>query len=223
MKTLILDSSTLITLSLTGLIDVLEHLKKNCNCRLMITPNVKNEVIDTPLKIRRFELEALNMLRLIKEGIVEVYSDPKLNEETEHVLDLTNSLLNADGENIKIIHGGEASCIALARLLKNGTIIAVDERTTRMLCESPENLQRLMELKLHTKVTLNTNALEKLETYTSIPIIRSSEMLIVAYKNNLISLPADKNTALDALLFATRFKGNSISYNEINEAKRIKI
>jgi hypothetical protein len=223
MKTLILDSSTLITLSLTGLIDVLEHLKKDCDCRFMITPNVKNEVIDTPLKIRRFELEALNMLRLIKEGIVEVYSDPRLNEETEHVLDLTNSLLNADGENIRIIHGGEASCIALGRLLKNETIIAVDERTTRMLCESPENLQRLMELKLHTKVTLNTNALEKLETYTRTPIIRSSEMLIVAYKNNLISLPADKETALDALLFATKFKGNSISFKEIDAAKLTRI
>jgi len=223
MKTLILDSSTLITLSLTGLIDILEHLKKDCNCRIVITPNVKNEVIDTPLKIRRFELEALNMLRLIKEEVVEVYSDPRLNEETEHILNLTNSLLNADGEYIRIIHGGEASCIALGRLLKNETIIAIDERTTRMLCENPENLRRLMELKLHTKVTMNTNSLDKLATYTTTPIIRSSEILAVAYKKGMINLPTDRNTALDALLFATRFKGNSISFKEIDAAKRIKI
>jgi hypothetical protein len=48
-------------------------------------------------------------------------------------------------------------------------------------------------------------------------------MLIVAYKNNLISLPADKETALDALLFATKFKGNSISFKEIDAAKLTRI
>ena len=223
MKTLILDSSTLITLSLTGLIDVLEHLKKDCNCRFLITSNVKNEIIDTPLKIRRFELEALNMLRLIKEGVLEVYSDPRLDEEIKHVLELTNSLLNADGEDIRILHGGEASCIALGKLLRNEVVMAVDERTTRMLCENPDNLQRLMEMKLHKKVGFNRNALEKLETYTTIRIIRSSEILIVAYKRGIINLPTDKNTALDALLFATKFKGNSISYKEIDAAKLTRI
>ena len=222
MKTLILDSSTLITLSLTGLIDVLEHLKENCNCRFLITPHVKNEIIDNPLRIKRFELEALNMLRLIKEGVLEVYSDPRLDEEIKNILELTNSLLNAEGENIKILHGGEASCIALAKLLRNETIMAVDERTTRMLCENPDNLRTLMEKKLHKKVNLNRNALEKLETYTTIRIIRSSEILIIAYKKGIINLPTDRTTALDALLFATRFKGNSISFKEIDMAKLTK-
>jgi hypothetical protein len=80
-----------------------------------------------------------------------------------------------------------------------------------------------MEMKLHKTVNLNRNALEKLETYTTIRIIRSSEILIVAYKKGIINLPTDRSTAMDALLFATRFKGNSISYKEIDAAKLTRI
>jgi predicted nucleic acid-binding protein len=69
---------------------------------------------------------------------------------------LNNSFL-ARGEFMHIIDEGEASCMALSLLAtekKIENVIVVDERTTRMICENPENLRRLFENKLHTKVSL---------------------------------------------------------------------
>ena len=56
-----------------------------------------------------------------------------------------------------IIDNGEATCLALSLLAEERGIknaIVIDERTTRMIGENPENLRRLFENKLHTKVKL---------------------------------------------------------------------
>jgi len=223
MKSLIFDSSSIITLTLNGLIDVLGPLQKYFKGRFFITPSVKHEAVDTPLRIRRFELEALKVSNLIKKGILEMVQTPELENETRKVMSLANNLFEAEGSKITLLHEGESSCLALSKILKNDTLMVIDERTTRMLCENPKNLQKLMERKLHLKIDRDNNMLKELEIYTSTPIIRSSELILVAYKKGLISLPADAQTAVEALMYATKFKGNSISYGEIEEAKRMKI
>ena len=48
--------------------------------------------------------------------------------------------------------------------------------------------------------------------------IRSTEMVYVAFKKGLISLNGKK--ALEALLYATKFKGSSVSYEEIDAIKK---
>ena len=53
--------------------------------------------------------------------------------------------------------------------------------------------------------------------FTKYRFIRSSELVYVAYKKGLVSLKGRR--VLEALLYATKFKGSSISFEEIEELK----
>jgi hypothetical protein len=157
---------------------------------------------------------------LIAKGILEVSSPKDLEKETANIMEAGNSIFSADKEDIKIIHGGESSCFALAKLLGEDyeTFLVIDERTARMLSEKPENLRKLFEKKLHTEISADRF---KFSYFNGFNIIRSSELLFIAYKKGFIELPAKPETAIDALLFAAKLKGCSISYEEIARAKQL--
>ncbi len=223
-KILIFDASSLITLGMNGITFILEDLKKKFNVKFIIPEKVKYEIIDRPHKIKRFKLEALIMKRLFDNKILQLPSSlginkNQLDKKTSQILSKTNHSYFAKGKFMEIIHKGEAACLALSLILSEKNIeniIVVDERTTRMIGENPKNLIKLFNKKLHTKVELKS----KLKEFSKIRFIRSSELVIVAYKNNFFNL---KDGVLDALLYATKFKGNSISSDEIREAKKLKI
>ena len=162
-KVIIFDASTLITLAMNGLLPEFRELKKIFKGKFIITKDVKREIIDRPITIKRFELEALKLKQLLDEKILEMPSCLGINEDeisikTKEILNLANNLFIGKGKNLELIQFGEASCLVLSRLLdekKIENVIAVDERTTRMLGEKPENLEKLLRKKLHIKVTLN--------------------------------------------------------------------
>ncbi len=219
LKALVFDSSTIITLALNNLLSVLAPLKRKFKGRFFVTSSIKKEIIDNPMRIKRFELEALMISNLLKEGVLEIYKED-LKEETGSFLDKANNIFEVNGEKIKLMHEGEASCLALYTALKNkGYKIAlvIDERTTRMLCENPENLEKLFEKKLHADVLIKGNP----QIFKSFEIIRSAELCFVAYKNKIINLPSTSIQAIDALLYAVKFQGCSISSEEIEKAKRL--
>jgi hypothetical protein len=221
-KALIFDSSSIITLALNNLLGMLVSLKAAFGGRFFITPKVKEEMIDVPLRIKRFELEALMISSLVENKILEIAELPELDAETEKVYTQANSAFKAGSEWIKVFHYGESSCIALANLLSQNykICLVVDERTTRMLCEAPQNLQKLLERKLHTKIFIENSRLQYFkDIFKSFKIIRSSELCFIAFSKKLIVLPAPAETALDALLYATKFKGCAISVSEIEKVK----
>ena len=121
------------------------------------------------------------------------------------------------GEKIKIVHSGEAACLAFSNLCGADNVIIIDERTTRMLTEAPQNLEKMMERKLHTSLKAELSLLDELKNFK---FIRSSELLFIAYKKNLISIKKSKEL-LDALLYGVKFKGAAISSVEIEEMKRL--
>lgn len=223
MKILIFDSSTLINFSLNGLTDLLVKLKKNFRGKFIITKAVKYETIDRPLKVKRFELGALKTNKLLKEKILEMPSSINISEEeienkTREILKQANRAFFTRNEFMHIIDRGETSCLALSLILtdrKIENIIAVDERTTRMLGEKPGNLRKLFEKKLHTNVQLKKD----FSFLKNIKFIRSSELVYIAYKKGLVDL--ENGNILDALLYATKFKGCAISREEIEEMKKI--
>ena len=56
------------------------------------------------------------------------------------------SIFKKRDKDLHIIDLGEASCIALSKLINEKNIenvLAIDERTTRVLIEKPENLQKI--------------------------------------------------------------------------------
>lgn len=224
-KAMIFDSSTLITLSMNGLTEVLRDLKKIFNGNFIITREIKREVIDKPITIKRFELEALRIKQLLDEGVLELPSSFGINEEEiekkgKEILDIANRTFISSEKDIHLISLGEATCLVLSKVLSEkgiNSVIAIDERTTRMLGEKPDNLKRLFEKKLHTKITSKK---ENYKYFQGFKFIRSSELVYVAYKNKLIKL--NNGQVLDALLWAVKLKGCAISGDEITEIKNIK-
>ncbi|MBI2508099.1 hypothetical protein HYV89_04045, partial [Candidatus Woesearchaeota archaeon] len=91
-----------------------------------------------------------------------------------------------------------------------------DERTTRLLGEGPENLEELMMKKLHYKVEL---VRKNFSVFSQFKFIRSTELVYVAYKKGILRVQGPK--VLEAALYATKFKGSSASFDEINVLKKL--
>lgn len=223
-KAIIFDSGVLISFSMNGITDMIRNLKSVFDGKFLITSEIKKEVIDTPLKIRRFKLEALKIKSLLDEGVIEMPSsigltDSEITKRTREIMDIANSLFKGDEKDIHLIDLGEASCLAVGEMLdekKIKNVIAVDERTTRVLVENPENLRKFLEKKLHVKISIRKENLKLLKKFR---IIRSPELIYIAYKKGLVKLK--DSSALEALLYAVKYKGSSISGNEIEEIKKI--
>ena len=220
MKYLIFDAGPIISLTMNGLLDVLEKLKKEFEGEFIVTPQVKREIVDKPLRIKKYALEGVKVSSILEKGVLKMSSEfvknSVLEKETRKIMKEANSSFKAR-EYIKLIHEGEASCLAFSRLCNNENVIVVDERTTRMLTESPKNLEKLMERKLNAKIGVDD---KKLRDFKKFKFIRSAELLYIAYKKNLFDMKKDK-TLLDALLYGVKFKGAAISSREIDAIKRL--
>jgi hypothetical protein len=225
MKAIIFDSSTLINFAINGLLQEFRELKKLFDGKFLVTREVVEEIVNKPMKIKRFELEALKIKELLTDRILEMpsslsISDSKISGMTAEIMNLTNSTFFSHGNAIHIIDIGEASCLVLSRMLDEKEIknvISVDERTMRLLCEKPENLLAIFQNKLHTKIEFKSENLKSLQNFK---FIRSTELIFIAYKRGIINL-RDHGEVLDALLYAMKMNGCSISDEEISEMKRI--
>ncbi len=224
MKVLILDAGPLINLSMNGLLYLFEELKKTFDGKFIITEEVKYEVVDRPIGIEKFELGALRVQDLIDKKVIELpYSlgidRSILERRTKEIMNKANCVVQVKGRCINIVSNAEMSCLALsAELTKKGieNIIGIDERTTRILAENPQNLESLMSEKLHQMVRISPEAVKE---FSEFRFIRSSEIVYVAYKKGLIKLKGNK--VLEALLYATKFHGSAISFEEINQLKKL--
>ncbi|MDD5191973.1 MAG: hypothetical protein PHH54_06845 [Candidatus Nanoarchaeia archaeon] len=220
-KYLIFDSGPLINFALNGILPVLEKIKKEFKGEFLITKEVKREVIDYPLTIKRFELEALQIKDLFDRNILK-HADltneqvDELRLKREQIVSIANSTFFANRKPLHILDKGEAAALALFSILKEPSAIVIDERTARMLCENPENLKKLFQKKLH------TNIIAKRENYPyfkNFKVIRSTELAYIACKKGLCE-PKDPRI-LEAILYGLKDKGCSISREEIEEMKTL--
>jgi hypothetical protein len=203
-KAIIFDSSTLINFAINGLLQEFRELRKLFDGKFLITKEVVEEIVDKPMKIKRFELEALKLQELITDKIIEMPSSFGINESriskmTNEIMNISNNIFFGHGSAMHIIDVGEASCLALGKLLDEKgvkNVISVDERTIRLLCEKPENLLTLFQKKLHTSLKFNK---ENLKSFADFRFIRSTELIFLAYKRGIVKL-RDHGLVLDALL-----------------------
>ncbi len=224
-KVIIFDSGTLINFAMNGLLQEFRGLKKIFPGKFIITREVKMEIIDRPLTIKRFELEALKLNELLEENILEMpyvlgMEDNKISNATAEIHNIANNTFFGRENAIHITDLGEESCIALSKLLNEKNIVNVistDERTIRVLGEKPENLLSLLQKKLHTQINAKT---ENYKFFQGFRFIRSSELIYIAYKKGIVKLK--NHDVLDALLYAMKFNGCAISDEEIAELKRMK-
>lgn len=223
-KVIIFDAGPIINFAMNGLLPELVELKKTFSGKFLITKEVKEEIIDRPITIKRFELEALKVQELINQNILEFpesvgISEEEVTKKTNDLIDIANSTFLEKGKPFHLIDKGETSALALSRMLdeKNiENIIAIDERTTRLLSEKPENLKKLLQKKLHTRIEIKKN---NLPLFQGFKIIRSAELAYLIYKKDLTRIKNKK--VLDAMLYGLKYKGCSISTDEINAIKKM--
>jgi hypothetical protein len=224
-KAIIFDSGPLINFAINGLLEEFRGLKEIFGGKFLITREVENEIVEKPMKIKRFELEALKLKQLLTDKVIEMPSslgidENKISSITAEIMNVSNNTFYGQGNAMHIIDIGEASCLALSRLLdekKIKNVISVDERTVRLLCEKPENLMEIFKKKLHTGITMKK---ENLKSFKNFKFIRSTELIYIAYKKGIVKL--NGGDVLDALLYGLRINGCSISDEEINEIKKMR-
>jgi len=223
-QAIVFDAGTLISFSMAGLLPELEELKKIFKGKFIISQKVKEEAIDRPMKIRRFQLEAIKIKTLLDEGILELPSvlglDNKIiRTKANEILDKANTIFHGDERDIHLIELGECTALAISQMLndkKINNVIAIDERTTRSISETPGELKKYLEKRLHTTLTINH---ENLDFFKQFKFIRSTELIYVAYKKGLLRLKGIEN--LSAVLYALKYKGCAISGKEIQEIKNL--
>src|SRR3989338_8675619 len=96
MKYLIFDSGPLINFAMNGSLHILENLKKEFDGDFLITKEIKQEIIDTPLTIKRFELEALQLKSLYDKNIIKLaditpQQVDELRKKREEIMNTANT------------------------------------------------------------------------------------------------------------------------------------
>jgi len=229
MKSIIFDTGPIISLATNNLLWILEPLKKKFKGKFYITPSTKYELIDRALKIRRFEFEAMQIYKLLQDGILEVIGGNEIKKLSEKLIDLANHSFQAKNNWVKIVSPAETETLAADAVLDADAAV-IDERTIRLLLENSPNLTKLMEFRLKYKVQPNKdNIREFKKILKNVQIIRSTELVTVAYKLGLFkdymirtdSIKNPKQRLLNAVLWAVKVRGCSVSKNEIDRIVKL--
>ena len=224
MKSLVFDTGTIIGLILNNSLWVLEPLKKKFGGEFYITPTVKYELVDKPIKGKKFKFEAIIIESYIKRGILKVY-EGDLKVKTNRIMSFANKVFSTSDGFLKPFHDAEMESLALVKEIGADALL-IDERSTRVLIENPKNLVKLLTKKLHTKVWINSNNLKMfLKEVGKVSVLRSAELLVLAYEQGFmdkyISSYEDEKDLLEGILWGTKLRGCSISVDEINEIVKL--
>ena len=226
-RLLVFDTGPIISFTLNNLLSTLEKLKENYGGRFVIPESVKNELVDDPLRTKKFMFEAIQIQRLISIGVLEVVEDTDTKQLTLELLRLANNSFAAKGKAVQIVQYGEMASIAAAKLL-DAEALVMDERITRELVEHPKHLADLMEKRLHTTVTVNGQNVSLLQSYFSkTKIIRSIELVTVAFESGLLdryvaageeqAIPEVRKKLLESVLWGLKMNGCAVSGKEIEQ------
>ena len=219
---ILLDAGPVISLTTNNLLWLLERFTQVTKKPFSIVSSVKREIVDRPLATKKFKFEALQVERLIEQGVLNVIEQPEFKSKALQLLDLANNVFWAHNAPIRIVQLGEMETLAAAASLGTNRVV-MDERITRSLIESPEQLHRLMEQRLHTKLHVDTGRLEEFRTMTRhIELIRSAELVAIAYEkgllnNYLVKVPNARKELLESVLWGVKLSGCAISEDEIKE------
>ena len=221
-KILFFDAGPVISLVMSRVAWILPELKKRFGGKFYITPAVQLELVERPLSVKRYEFEALQVMKFIREGILEVYTNVP-QKKVEELKTLANSSFSIRGKSMDIIQSGEMESVAAA--LQLNAAVVMDERTLRLFIENSPELQGILEYRFSSKIQADKIKIKQFSaSLQGIPIIRSTELVGVAYKMGLLDgfIPPGKDgkdTLLDSVLWATKYNGCAITEQEIEELK----
>lgn len=224
MKSIICDSSSLISLAETCNINVISFLKTFADVQFVIPPSVYSEIITCPIRIPQFEFGAVRLRKLLDDEVISVFSPPTLAVDTKQLLSLANNVFRLDGQPLQIVHAGEAECLA-AYSSAQASALAIDEKTTRLLVEDPYKLAEAMQSEYKGKLLVDKQALDQFNLRCKkITVLRSSELLATAALKGFFSDFKDfEDEAFHSSLYALRRAGCSLPTTELEEYGKLKL
>lgn len=221
-KIIFFDAGPIISLVMSRVAWILPELKKKFGGKFYITPAVQKELVERPLSVKRYEFEALQVMKFIREGVLEVYPNVP-QKKVQELQTLANTSFSIAGKPMDVIQSGEMESVASALALK--AAVVMDERTLRLFIENSSELQGILEYRFSRKIEADRTKIKQFSSQLQgIPIIRSTELVGIAYKLGLLDgfIPPGKDgrdTLLDAVLWATKYNGCAITEQEIEEMK----
>lgn len=219
MKKIVFDASSIISLSEKCFMNIMGKIVEQKKAEFFMPESVFFETVTHPMKIRRFELNAFRIQSAINNHW---FTTIKPSKDTIQIVNSTMKLAQnicyADGQPIQIIHKGELEALALVKEM-NADALIIDERTTRMLLEEPQNLRSLLEFRHKKKITFDEEKLfEFRKQFGGTRIFRSSELLALAYEKDCFGKELEHTpSSLKAALYSVKYAGCAITENEINE------
>ncbi len=223
-KIIFFDAGPIISLVMSRLAWILPELKKKFGGKFYITPAVQRELVERPLSVKRFEFEALQVMKFIKEGVLEVYSNVPLRK-VQDLQNLANNSFKLDGKNLEVIQSGEIESVASAMEIGAGAVV-MDERTLRLFIENSAEMKKLLESRFQKQVIADKKSITQFSSqFQGLTIIRSIELVSIAYKMGLLdsyvpALKEGKQILLDSVLWATKYNGCAVTEHEIEEIKQ---
>jgi len=216
----VFDSSAIISISQTCLINVIGGLRERMNAEFYIPKAVFDEAVKRPISIKRFELNAIRIKRAIQMGWFRVagVSNKRLFDE---IGEAANNCFFAKGRAIRLLQLGEIEGLALIKEL-GAKAFAIDERTTRMLVEDPKGLQGILQARRHVDIKVDSKKASVLGSlFIDLTFVRSVELLALSSELGLLDeeLPKGRQS-LEAALFAAKYSGCAVSGKEIKAFMR---
>ena len=224
MKSIFVDSSSIISLSENCMLWLLHKLKEITGVHFIIPEKVKVETMDRALGIRRFQLEGTRVMRNIANNTLEVVNKPEVKDMANEIYDIANKCFYTKRGPLKLIHEGDAEVLALAKHLGASGILT-DERIMRSFIEDPKSLMEVQSRRLHTGVKMNEEMYKEFkELVPPLVILRSTEIAAVAYKKGAFEEyiePIDdhriKNLLVEGIMWSLKYSGCAISEEEVKE------
>ena len=211
MKTLVFDTGSIISIMTNNLMDVLIKLKEESQVDFIVTNEVKKELLDIPIQGKRFKLEAI-MLDFYLKKYFKTQTNMNFNNLINSVLSLCNTLFSVNGQYLKLVDRAEVEALVIASSMRADAYV-VDERTMRLLVENPMKLHELFERNLR----------ELIDKFSGMTILRSCDLMTIAYEKQLFVKYDFHEELLDALLWGLKLRGCSVSEQEIDEIIKIEI
>ncbi len=218
-KLVVVDSSSLITISDNCLIKIIKHLTELNGLNFVIPESVYDESVSRPLSIKQYEFNAIRIKDAIEDGYLKIIkTSGSVKSLMGFIEGISSTVCYANGRSLKLIQRGEIEALALAKEL-GAKVILVDERTTRMLIEDPNSMQSFLEKRHGKKITIDPEAARKFTSmFSGLNVVRSVEIIAFAYETGAFEMEVSKNKkSLEASLWAAKYAGCAVSEKEIYE------
>jgi len=213
------DSSSLISLTDSGLLGALMLVEQRMKGDLLVTAGVIGESITNPMKVPEYSFSAVRLKRALDSG---AFGIVKFSDNTfDRILNAANNMFYTS-RPFHLVNHGEAEMLAAA-IDNNLTTLLMDERTTRALIEAPMELKNHLENEFRIRINVNQDMFAEFKEMTrGLQVIRSAEIVALANERGYFKKYGDLSSqAYEAALHAIKFNGCSIGFDEIKELTRL--